>query len=133
MSDSDLAATLAEFGSPQAQAIAAAFALVTVYDGKVEAAELGRFVEIAVDDSELRPSVLAQKIEALVGLLEADRDNGDPVVFGAIEAVKGDEKAVARVRRAAREAVYADARVDLREQLVLREIAERLDCDPSTF
>ncbi len=130
----DLHTILGKFGGPREQAIAAAYALVSVYDSKVDDAELGRFVEIAMESGfTRRPAELSSGMTELVAALDADRDKGDPVAFSAIEAVKGDEAAVQAVRKSAKEAVLADQRVDVRERLVLREIAERLGLDPNTI
>ncbi len=125
---------LGKFGGPREQAMAAAYALVSVYDSKVDEAELGRFVEVALEMGFTgRPAELSAHMTELVTVLGDDREKGDPIAFEAIEAVEGDENAVQAVRKAAKEAVLADARVDVRERLVLREIAERLGLDPNTI
>lgn len=133
MSD-QLKEILGKFGGPREQAMAAAYALVSVYDSKVDDSELGRFVEVALEMGFTgRPAELSAHMTELVGALGDDREQGDPVAFAAVEAVKGDDEAVQAVRKAAKEAVLADARVDVRERLVLRELAERLGLDPNTI
>jgi tellurite resistance protein len=112
------------------RAVCAAFALVAAADGDVAEDEIAGFLNTIREKAETFPqldlAVVERLFRDLTGALLSDPEGGREHVLSEIALVKDSPKERELVRSAAQVAIYADRRVEGREQQVMDEICTAL-------
>jgi tellurite resistance protein len=106
-----------------------AYLLVAFADARFDQIEEARFLGGVVNDrafSTLSSSALADAYNQLKASLERDYDSAEAEILAAIRTARGDVRAAAAVKIAARQAVIADREIKPQEEVVLARIAEAL-------
>ena len=112
------------------RAVCGAFAFVAAADGNVAESEIAGFLNIIRERSDTFPQldlVLVERLfRDLTAALLSDPEGGREHVLSEVARVKDQAKERELVRSAAQVAIFADRRVEGREQKVLNEICAAL-------
>ncbi len=122
-----LLAAVSEDASVQAET--AAYALVTAHDSDVSELEVGKFVEMMVDEVRGSPAELGHRFATLAQAMKADLPAAADFTRDVLRGVKEDVEVARKVVRAARAAAIADMDLDRREEHALVMIGAALGVD----
>jgi tellurite resistance protein len=131
------------FGSEvdPARGVAAAFALVSCYDGTASAAEVKRYAEFAdtlPSSDAYRSEPISAEIrqatfDAITRAILDDFDAGRESALAVLRRFKGNVPATEMILRAAQAAIVADGVDEVREEVGLSEVCQALGVDPALY